>query len=380
LFLNSGIEKESMPHEIVTVEWEGRPVDAFFPAPLSELDDLKTPTLLAAARAEGVLAATPLHQDSRLEVAARLLLRAEGVASSRIEAINAPVELVVVADVDPTIPGPAAEVADNLRALDEAHTHEGALTCDDLLRWHRILTQSAPLDDALKGAWRDRLGWVGGSTPHRAAHVATPHDRINSAMIDLVEFANMSRFDAVTTAALLHAQFETIHPFADGNGRLGRLLIGWTLRRRGRVSVPPPISVAFLRDVGGYLAGLTLYRTAGPDEWVRWFAGTVEDAATSAARVLTDVSTLIASWPNRLSDLRSDAAAHRLLDHVVTHPALDVTTTAGLLDVSRPTARAALETLTGRNVLRAADLPRTGEPGRPRSWWVTGELLDLLVR
>jgi Fic family protein len=369
-----------MPHEVVAVEWEGRPVGAFLAAPLSEVDGLVSSARIDAARAEGALSAPAARYDPRLEVAARLLLRAEGVASSRIEAINAPAEFVAIADVDPSVGGSAAEVADNLRALDAALTHAGPLTRDDLWRWHRILMASADLDDAFKGAWRDRLGWVGGPTPHRAAHVATPANQIDPLMIDLVEYANEPSRDPVTTAALLHAQFETIHPFADGNGRIGRLLISWALHRHLGLAVPPPVSVAFLRDVGGYVSGLTLYRTVGPDDWVRWFANTVERAATSATLTLASISELVAAWPARLDDLRSDAAARRLVDHVIAHPALDVDTAVGLLGVSRPAARTALEALTRRGVLRPAQLPGTGEPGRPRRWWVAGELLDLLAR
>ena len=369
-----------MPHEVVTVEWEGRPVGAFVPAPLSEVGQLGSAARLDAARAEGVLGASAVRHDPRFEVAARLLLRAEGVASSRIEAINAPVDAVAVADVDPTVAGSAAEVADNLRALDAVLAHEGPLTREDLWRWHRILMTSADLDDRFKGAWRDRLGWVGGPTPLRAAHVATPDDRIDTLMVDLVGYANDPPHDPVTAAGLLHAQFETIHPFADGNGRIGRLLIGWTLHRRVGLAIPPPVSVAFLRDVGGYLSGLTRYRSAGPDDWIRWFASTVEYAATSATATLAAVGDLAASWPARLEDLRSDAAARRLVDHVVTHPALDVDSAVELLGVSRPAARTALEALAQRGVLRPADIPGTGEPGRPRKWWVAGELLDLLAR
>jgi Fic family protein len=369
-----------MPHEVVTVDWEGRPVAAFLPAPLAELGPLGDDAQRDAARAEGVLTASAVQHVPRLEVAARLLLRAEGLASSRIEAINAPAELVAVADVDRSVGGPAAWVADNLRAVDAALAHEGPLTTEDLWAWHRILMASADLDDDHKGAWRDRLGWIGGPTPHRAAHVAAPHDRIEILMRDLVDYANSTRHDPVTAAALVHAQFETIHPFADGNGRLGRLLIGWMLHRRPGLAVPPPISVAFLRDVGGYLSGLTLFRTVGPDEWVRWFARTVEHAATSATARLEAVADLVASWPARLDGIRSDAAAHRLVGQIATHPALDVATAAGLLGVSAPAARTALETLTERGVLRLASLPGSGGPGRPRRWWVAGELLDLLAR
>jgi Fic family protein len=369
-----------MPHEVVTVHWEGRPVEAFVPAPLAGLGPLEASTQREAAHAEGALTASAVQHDRRLEVAARLLLRAEGVASSRIEAINAPAELVAIAGRDPSVGGPAAWVADNLRAVDAALVHQGSLRVEDLCAWHRILMASADLEAGHVGTWRDRIGWVGGPTPHRAAHVASPPDRIDVLMGDLVRYANRPAHDPVSAAALVHAQFETVHPFADGNGRIGRLLIGWMLHRHLGLVVPPPVSVAFLRDVGGYLSGLTLYRTVGPDEWVRWFARTLEHSATSATVTLAAVTRLAASWPGRLEGVRSDAAAHRLVGHVLTHPSLDVATAAELLGVSSPAARTALETLAERGVLRPAEVPGGGGPGRPRRWWVAGELLDLLGR
>jgi Fic family protein len=144
--------------------------------------------------------------------------------------------------------------------------------------------------------------------------------------------------------------------------------------------VPPPVSVAFLRDVGGYQAGLTRFRTEGPDPWVCWFANTLERAAKSATMTLAAVAALVDSWPRRLAGIRSDAAARVLVEQVVTHPALDVATVVELLGVSAPTARAALETLADRGILRPAAVPGTGAPGRPRTWWVAGEVLDLLTR
>jgi len=368
-----------MPHELVTVDWEGRPVDALVPEPLRERGPVGRDAQRHAARAEGVLTAGMPRHDARLEVAARLLLRAEGVASSRIEAIHAPAELVAVADIDASVSGPAIEVADNLRALDAALAHDAPLTIDALFEWHVILMTSSELDEQLRGAWRDRLGWVGGPTPARAAYVATPHDRIDALMRDLVQYANAPAHDPVTAAALVHAQFESVHPFADGNGRIGRILISWMLRRHLGLAVPPPVSVAFLRDVGGYLAGLTRSRTEGPDPWVQWFASTLEHAARSATTTLVAVAAVADSWPARLVGVRSDAAAHTLVGHVLTHPALDVATVVQLLGVSAPTARGALETLADHGILRHADVPHRG-PGRPRSWWVAGELLDLLTR
>src|SRR5262249_6744307 len=143
-----------MTRELVAVEWEGRPIEALVPAPLLAIGPLGRDAERDAARAEGVLAAGIPQHDQRLEVAARLFLRAEAVASSRSGAITAPAELVAVADVDPLVAGPATEVADNLRALDAALARDAPLTFDVLWDWHRILMTSAEVDPQFKGAWR----------------------------------------------------------------------------------------------------------------------------------------------------------------------------------------------------------------------------------
>ena len=147
----------------------------------------------------------------------------------------------------------------------------------------------------------------------------------------------------------------------------------WRSRRRSPST--------FLQDVGGYLSG----SDAVPDGRSRRMGRAGSPAPSSMRRhpqreTLAAVADLVASWPARLVGIRSDAAAHRLVGQLATHPALDVATAAGLLGVSAPAARAALETLAERGVLRPASLPGTGGPGRPRRWWVAGELLDLLAR
>jgi hypothetical protein len=368
-----------MPGTTVTVAWRGRPVDAFVPVALSGLPEPSRAALRAAALAEGALSAVEDRLAHGLEVPARLLLRAEGVASSRIEALHAPVGQVAVADVDDAVGGAAGWVADNLRAIDAALAHTGPLRADDLWQWHRLLMQHGDLEDDLVGRWRDRLGWIGGLSPHRAAHVAAPEDAIDGLMRDLVDHCNRDDHDPVTQAALVHAQFETIHPFADGNGRLGRLLIGWIFHRRLGITVPPPLSLTFARDIGGYLAGLTRFRQEGPDPWIRWFAGAVEHTARTTDQLLTAATAVIAAWPERVADIRRDAAAHTVLPLLPAHPALDVVTTASLTGVSESAARAALEQLTARGILRVEPATTTSGPGRPRRWWVAGELLDALA-
>ena len=167
------------------------------------------------------------------------MLRAEGVASSHIEGVQARPDEVAVAALDESIGGSAGWVADNLAALDDALCERGALGADTLWRWHRRLMRHSDLDPEHIGRWRHRQGWVGGATPLTAAYVAPPASEIGRLMDDLVAFANLDLIDPVTHAAIVHAQFETIHPLADGNGRVGRLLIGRLLRDRLKVAVPP---------------------------------------------------------------------------------------------------------------------------------------------
>ncbi len=110
----------------------------------------------------------------------------------------------------------------------------------------------------------------------------------SGAMDDLVRFANRTDLDPVTHAAVVHAQFETVHPFAEGNGRIGRLLIGWSLARLVPLDVSPPVSIAFARDVGGYMSGLTMWRSDLQDRWIRWFAGSVSVASVVAGEAARD--------------------------------------------------------------------------------------------
>jgi len=364
----------------VEVEWQGRPVMAFVPFRLADLKPLSASAVRAAALAEGALLAVDDRLHSGLKVPARLLLRTESVASSRIEEVHAPAADIAVAEADMAVGGAAGWIAGNLRAIDAALAHTGDLDVDDLWAWHSLLMAQSELDVNLIGAWRDRLGWIGGLSPRHAAHVPPPPELIAEAMDDLLRFLRSTKLDPVTQAAIAHAQFETIHPFADGNGRIGRILIGWVLRRRMSLLVPPPVSGAFLRDRGGYLAGLTRYRQEDPEPWVRWFAGAVEKTACSTETILTGILELAAGWPDRLVGVRADAAAHRLVPHLTAHPALDVATAAALAGVSEQAARTALDVLAARGILRDATPADHAQPGRPRRWWVAGELLDLLAR
>jgi len=174
----------------VTTTWQGQRVDAFIPAPMPRTVDLPERVARATERA----AASLLRIDDRLvprfEPLARLLLRSEGIASSYIEGVRAPAELVAVAEVDSGAVDPtAAWVADNLGVVDASlvHARSGAvLTADHLHRWHIRLMAHGALPDELVGQFRRVQNWIGGATPRQAAYVPPPAEHVERLMRDLL--------------------------------------------------------------------------------------------------------------------------------------------------------------------------------------------------
>lgn len=367
----------------VVVEWQGRPVAATRPAAIAGLDLHLGPALVRRVeRAAAAVRVVGAHASGTAEVVARLLLRSEGLASSEIEGLRSTAAAVALAgagaDGGGGGGGVAAWVADNLAVVSAALDDPGPLSVEQLWRWHRRLMRHAPdLAEEHRGAWRDRLGWVGGPNPMVAAHVAAPPELIDLAMRDLLAFAMRTDVDAVTQAAVVHAQFETIHPLADGNGRIGRILIGRILGQRLGVAVPPPVSQAFARDIGGYLAGLTLYRQGQPEPWISWFAGAVDQAAGRSGATLASIAELTDAWTRQVAPLRADAGARRLIEWLPSHPALSAESAGSLLGTSRQAATAALEALADLGIVVETDRVVRGR-GRPRRWWVAADLLALL--
>jgi len=368
----------------VTVTWQGRRVEAFVPAPLGRFGvDLPERVVRATERAAASLQRADDRLDHRFEPLARLLLRAEGVASSYIEGVRAPAEFVAVAEVDAAVvDATSAWVADNLAVVDASFEHarsDAALSADELHRWHARLMAHGALPDELVGAFRQVQNWVGGASPREAAYVPPPPELVGRLMRDLVRFANTSRLDAVTVAAVVHAQFETIHPYGDGNGRLGRVLIGWVLARRAGVAVPPPVSVVIARDTGGYLSSLTRWRRGDVAGWVGWVADAISRSAEQVVDLIAYVDDLRRRWEALVSDVRADATARRLLHIVPQHLVVTAPIVADLLGVSPPAARGAIETLAARGILEPLDL-RPDRPGRPAQWWMAGELISVVTR
>ena len=372
----------------VDVVWRGRRVRAFVPQLLADRDlslDAKAAHRCGAAAASIAHGAGALPAD--YAPLARLLLRAEGIASSYIEGVSAAVVDVVLAEYrNPGVPGPAGWVAANLAAAQQAVTHAAgaaALTVDELCRWHAALMGGSPVPARHVGRVRDAQGWIGGSSPFVAHLVTPPATELDPLLSDLLHYVNRSDAEPITQAAVAHAQFEVIHPFADGNGRIGRVLVSWLLTRRLKLLTPPPVSVQLAADVGGYSAGLTQFRFGRTSSWVGWFADAVSGAGREQQQLVTAVDSILLGWQDQLAaqrgirGLRSDASARQVLALLPRHLVLTAGVVAAELGLARKTAGDALRTLAAAGVLTAyGTKPQRGR-GRPAQLYVSEELLGL---
>ncbi len=371
-----------MPEQVEMI-WEGanygrardrRPgrFRAFVPDCIAEWDGvLSGPAADAVARATGSLAALDASSSIHdLEVVAGPLLRAEAVGSSFIEGLRSSQKKIALATFDPKGASETAlAVLGNIQAMERAIEIACAgqgFTVDSLLDLHRVLL--TPTTDArLGGVVRREQNWVGGrgNTPLNADFVPPPFDRVPALLNDLIAFISRSDLPAVAQAAVTHAQFETIHPFLDGNGRAGRCLIHVVLRRREAVRLfVPPVSIVLARNSRQYIGGLTDFRSGYTDQWV----GTFADALVSSCEIATELSTtldqLVAELTDRAGPMRKDAVGRKIIAGLPGQPIVSADSVAKRYSVSEVAARVALNHLEKTEVLQPV---RVGSQ-RNREW------------
>jgi Fic family protein len=207
--------------------------------------------------------------------------------------------------------------------------------------------------------------------------VPPPPEYVLPLLDDLFDAMDDDRLPPLVQAALVHAQFETIHPFHDGNGRTGRVLIHVVLNRRGLApEYVPPISVVLASSRDRYIAALTAYREDGIERWIEHFSAATATAVNLASEYLRAVDELSEQWRSALGSLpsspRSDAAAWAIIDVLPAHPIITARVAAAATGRAKPRVYQALESLEQAGVL----LPLT-KKRRNRSWEARG-LLSLL--
>lgn len=352
---------------------------AYIPDPIAALDPVLTApvsaTIEAAATAAVELEGSPGIED--LEPIARLLLRAESVASSRIEGLRISHRRLEEALLAPQAArGAALGVVRNIHAMARAieiGTRPGKLDVSDLCDIHATLL-STERDKHIAGRVRTDQNWIGGGvTPRLAQFIPPPPENVPELLDDLVSFGNREDLSAVAQAAIAHAQFETIHPFADGNGRVGRCLIHVILRRRNLSRrVVPPISVVLAANAERYVAGLTGYRSGDLAGWCAIFSEATQIASQRASELSIRLLDLKKDWVERAGSPRRGSSARRLIAGLSAHPLLSVASASEVLDVSEEAARLALNQLAQRGVLQQVTV------GRRNRAWAANDVFDLL--
>ena len=390
---------------------------AYVPDPLVGAALVLSPsTETLAARAETRVRALGALPD--MAGIARFLLRSEAIASSRIEGMAPSAHRVALAELAQQeevrgLSEQARAVARNVtlvRAAVEELSGARPVTVDRLLALHRSLLPDSPEHHGI----RSTQNWVGGSSYHPldADFVPPPPDLVADLVADLLTYLNGATHAPLIQAALVHAQFETIHPFADGNGRVGRALIHTVLTRRGLLAgMILPTSLVLSTLSGKYVEALSRFREAGDpdgpdtashrpdaagpggpgeqgrpggrDAWISFFLEAVVLACDQAERISTELAGVREEWNESLQKrvaregggraLRKDSAALRILEGLPGAPVLTIATASRIYGVSRTAASRGLETL------RAAGILATESIGAGRRAYTARAVLDTIT-
>lgn len=354
-------------------------------------------SLAAAERAVRTLVGSPGASD--LDRLSRFLLRSEAIASSMIEGVAPSSRQIAIAELADAEDEPvrrASEqahlVASNIRIIRRATAElaqDRPLTSADVVGLHRSLVPPE------HHGFRTVQNWIGGSRWHPldAEFVPPAPTRVPELVADIVSYMNGATHAPLVQAALTHAQFETVHPFTDGNGRVGRALIHTVLARRGLTAnavLPVSIVLATLSDA--YVRGLTAFRHATPPgseaarratvEWLRVFTDATITSVDQARLLVAEIAALREEWTERLATWRSaqgvrptpraDSATARLLVDLPETPVVTVGTVARSLGVSVVAARQALEELHGARILTTRSL------GQGTTGYMSDEVLELV--
>lgn len=311
---------------------------------------------------------------------------AESIASSKVEGLQRSVRELARAEArldigEGRVSRIALEIIANIEAMElaiEDAADAPEFTTGAIREIHERLMLQSP-HPHLAGRIRGVQNWIGGNdyNPCGADFVPPPPEHVEGLLEDLCAAVNDDVMPPLVQAALVHAQFETIHPFEDGNGRTGRALIHVVLKRRGVApNYVPPISIMFANSRQRHIDGLTAFRGNGVRAWIEYFAASAYGAAALARRYVSAVAEQVEGWRCMLRDsharVRSDAAAWAIIDVLPAHPMITAPIAAAAVQRSKPQVYAAIEQLLAAGILKPA-----GKAARARVYEATG-LLDLI--
>lgn len=339
----------------------GESVRAFVPHPLPPSDPALSPAVfidlnrqaeLALARLAGVSGLVPsvdwlLHSAIRKE--ALLTSQIEGTQATLTDLFDDEAGFKVSNTDD------VEEVTNYLRAFrwaqEQLRDPKGLpISVRLLCEAHRLLLDGARGAGKQPGELRRSQNWIGGTRPGNAVFVPPPPEHVSTLLADMERFIHDTATDLppMVKVALIHAQFETIHPFLDGNGRIGRLLIAALFEHWGLLSEPLMYLSGYLKQhQAEYYRRLSAIRTDGDwESWVTFFLEGVASAAGDAEKNIIEVASLVATDRRRLlQSAKAGPASYRLLEMLPMMPRFTIERVRQQLDTSFPTATAAVKVL-----------------------------------
>ena len=359
--------------------------EVFIPEDLFEFAEPLTSELVGAVSD----AETAIHQLNggavpALAPLARLLLRSESIASSKLEGMQVDARDLARSEAKIEIAGKVSttvrEIIANIDAMELAIDHATnteTISVENIIDIHRMLMKAAP-NRHVAGVIRTEQNWIGGNdyNPCGADFVPPPPEEVPRLLVDLCAAINEDLLPPIVQAGLVHAQFETIHPFHDGNGRTGRALIHVVLRRRGMTPhYVPPISIALASNRASYIRGLTKFREGDTTDWLTTFTAAAAQSAKLAGAYIGEVEALQKEWRAALlesANPRTDAVAWKIIDLLPGYPIITVSIAVAASGRTKAVVGEAMVQLELAGVLI-----RTSQGTSSRTWEAAG-LLNLL--
>lgn len=352
----------------------GQNYKAFVPPRIANVD--YTPSSAVASLAEEASREISRFDEkygARVGPFATIMLRSESVASSQIENLTANARSLGEAELGVEDKLNATLVVRNVRAMESALAASENLDTASILDMHKALMEGTR-DEATAGSWRQEQVWIGtsSSSPIGADFIPPHHDRVPALMEDLTAYARRVDVPPMVQAAIAHAQFETIHPFTDGNGRTGRALIHSMLKRHGVArNVSTPVSAGLLANISSYHRSLDAYRDGNPEPIVMLCSEASFRAIKNGTQLAEDVTSIADSWKTTIK-ARKDAAVWKVLDLLESRPVVNAAVLERELGLDYLRSKRAMDLLAENGIVIGVDKYKRGR------FWRAPEMLTAL--
>lgn len=362
----AGYYKQNLSGEMAYKSFVPNPLPPVPPIELSE--DIVG--LLVKANSQLAVLESIAARIPNVELFISMYVRKEALMSSQIEGTQATLEDILDPMLDTNTNRNIADVVNYIKATEFAITRLQTLPlCNRLIKeTHAVLMKGVRGQEKNPGEFRYSQNWIGGqgSTLKNARYLPPSPDDMQNAMSDLEKYINTDDLDALIQAALIHYQFETIHPFLDGNGRVGRLLITLFLMDKGILTTPALYISYFLKkNRVEYYDRMTEVRTKGNyEQWIIFFLQAIMESAGDATSTIDELITLHDTNTSVISKLgRASKNTMLVFDYLESNPIIDIGKTAEALSITFNTASSAV-----RRLVDAGILVQTGGGGRNRTF------------